>query len=992
MKHLSKLCFLGLFLFIAVQASAQNKVITGRVTNKTDGSALVGVTVVASTNAGTGTVTDADGKYRLSVGADVTSLIFSYTGFAKQQINIAGKSQIDVSLEASISELTEVVVIGYGTQRVKDATGSVASLGNKDFNKGVISTPEQLLQGRIAGVQVTPSNGEPGGSSTINIRGSSSIRSGNDPLYVIDGVPIQGGGTSNSGPTTGSLGSSSARNPLEFINPADIENISVLKDASASAIYGSRGANGVILITTKKGARGQGIQFTSNTTVGSVAKKYNLLTASQFLTAVAATGADANAVNQKANTDWQKQIFRTAVSQNTGLAFGGAKDGFTYRSSFSYDDENGTVKNSGLKRLTGRINASQSFLDDKLKFDLTFLASNIKNTYAPIADNSGYQGSLIGATIGANPTYPIYNPDGTYYFDGSNRNPVAMLNLIDDKDNINRYLGNLGASLKITNNLTYRATFGNDYGMSKRTTYYDPKLAGYTDADNVRGLTLSQISGNGRGQIQNVKQTSQITEHTLTYDLKFRDFSTLTVLAGYSYQVSNTYNWNQVGWNTTTANTLVKSIDAFKNHLPIYGDTTRSQLQSYYSRINYSYKDRYLVTATVRRDGSSKFGANNKYATFPALAVKWKIMNESFAPKNIFEDFSLRINYGKTGNQELPPYASLEITQYNLDGSKSRITNANPNLKWETVTQTGAGIDFALIGGQLTGTLDYFNKSTKDLLFLQDYAQPAANTHRWVNLPGNIVNKGFELGLNLAAVRHKIFSWDIAYNMTILSNKVENFGNSTVNTGAINGQGLSGAYGQVIINNYPLYTFKLPQYAGLDANGFAIYPNGIDIGTLQGSALPKFTTSLTNNFTYGRFNASVFINAATGFYVYNNTANAYFYRGNLVTGHNVTPEVAASSENVLNSGQLSTRFLEKGDFVRLSNVTFGYTFDLIKPRAIKTLRLSVSGQNLALITNYSGLDPEINTNKALNNVPSRGIDYASYPKARTFTFSLNAGF
>ncbi|WP_162846982.1 SusC/RagA family TonB-linked outer membrane protein [Mucilaginibacter gracilis] len=876
MKHFSKLCFLLLFSFATLQVMAQSKTIKGKVTDKKDGSPLIGASIVSDAG-GNGTATDINGQFTLAVPNAAKSLTVSNIGFIKLTVLINGKTTVNIALEANSSNLSEVVVVGYGTQRIKDATGSVASIGTKDFNKGIISTPEQLLQGRIAGVQVTPSSGEPGGGSTINIRGSSSIRSGNDPLYVIDGVPIDNGGTSASGATTGSLGSSTARNPLEFINPNDIENISVLKDASAAAIYGSRGANGVIIITTKKGAKGQGIQLSSNTTVANVAKQYDLLDASSFLTAVKATGADPSAINKGANTNWQNQIFQTGVSQNYNLGFGGANQGFTYRASAGYDEENGTVKKSGLKRLTGRVNASQKVWGDRLRFDLTFLASNVKNTYAPIADNSGYQGSLIGATISANPTYPVYNADGSYYFDGSNRNPVAMLNLIDDRDNINRYLANLGATLKLTKNLSYKATFGNDYSMGVRSTYYDPSLAGYTDADNVRGQSISQISGNGRGQVQNIEKTSQITEHTLTYDVKLHNNSALTVLAGYSYQVSKYNNWNDVGWNTLIPNNLVKDISQFKNHLPQYGDSTRSQLQSYYARVNYSFQDKYLITATVRSDGSSKFGSNNRYATFPALAAKWKIMNESFAPKKVFDDLSLRLNYGQTGNQELPPYSSLAIKQYNFDGSTNSITNANANLKWETTTQFGGGIDFAILHNRLTGTIDYFDKSTKDLLFLQDYAQPAANSHRWVNLPGNIVNKGVEIGLNFVAVEKKIFSWNIAYNMTFLSNKVTNFGNSNVNTGAINGQGLSGAYGQVITNNYPLYTYKVPVFAGFDANGFGIYPNGIDVSTLQGSAIPTFTASLTNNFTYKKFNASFFINGATGFQVYNNTANAYFF-------------------------------------------------------------------------------------------------------------------
>ncbi|WP_299289708.1 SusC/RagA family TonB-linked outer membrane protein [uncultured Mucilaginibacter sp.] len=993
LKRLLQLGFFALICFVIQPAMAQNKVITGRVTDSKDKSALIGVSIIVKGST-TGTNTDASGSFRITVPASATTLVVSYIGYTSKEVSIPASNNVNVTLTSTTNALNEVVVVGYGTQRVKDATGSVASLGPKDFNKGIISTPDQLIQGRIAGVQVTPSSGEPGGSASINIRGTGSIRAGNDPLYVIDGVPITNDTYSGSGATTGSLGSSSARSPLSFLNPADIENISVLKDASASAIYGSRGANGVVLITTRKGRAGQGIQFSANTTVATTASRYKLLNASQFVQAVNGIGADASAINKGANVDYQKEIFRTALSQSYTLGFGGAnKQGFTYRASFGYDDQNGIVKKSALKRLTGRINASQSLFKDVLKFDLNFLASNVKDTYAPITDNAGAQGSLIGAALTLNPTYPVKNPDGTYFFDGSNRNPVAMLNQIDDRDNINRYLGNFGATLKLFKNLSYRGTFGNDYSTSLRKTFYDPNLAGYTESDNVRGQSIAAITGSGRGQLQYVTLSSQITEHTLNYDKRWADNSALTVLGGYSYQVFKNFGRNDVRSNTSTPNVLVKDINNFTTRVPIYGDSTKYELQSFYGRANYSYKDRYLVTATVRTDGSSKFGANHKYATFPALAVKWKIMNESFAPKTLFDELSLRLNYGKTGNQEFPAYQSLAVNQYNFgNNSTTLLYSPNPDLKWETSTQYGAGIDFAILKGRLTGSIDYFNKNGKDLLFFQYFSAPAPSPGQWINLPGNNINKGLELGLNFAAVQGNKFTWDIAYNMTILKNTVKNFAQRVVNTGAINGQGLSGAFSQVIQNGYPLFTFKVAQYNGLDAKGFAIYPNGIDAATLQGSALPKFTAGLTNNFSYGKWSLSFFLNAATGFYVYNNTANAYFYRGNLVTGHNVTTDVAFTNENALNSGQVSTRWLEKGDFLRLSNATLGYTFNLNNSKTFKTLRLNLTGQNLLLITNYSGLDPEINTNKQINNVPSRGIDYTSYPKARTITFGLNAGF
>lgn len=989
-KHLLKVCFFAVFVFFSAAAMAQNKVITGKVTDKKDGSALPGVSVTAVGATG-GAITTADGDYKLSVAGNVTAIKFSYIGYVGQTVNLDGRTSINVSLETSSRSLNEVVVIGYGTQKVKDATGSVASLSTKDFNKGVISTPDQLLQGRIAGVTVTQSSGEPGAGASINIRGTGSIRAGNDPLYVIDGVPVSNdsyAASSGSSP----IGMSSARNPLSFLNPNDIENISILKDASASAIYGSRGANGVVLITTRKGRKGQGIQFSENTSLSTPASRYDILNGPDFLKAVAGVGADANAINKGANTNWQDQIFRKAVSQTVNLGFGGAKDGFTYRASFGYDDQNGIIKKSGLKRLTGHLNANQSLFKDVVKLDLTLAGSNVKNQYAPVTNDAGFQGSLIGATIGLNPTYPIKNADGTYYFDGSNLNPVDMLNNTYDSDNVNRLLSNIGITVKLAKGLSYRGTFGNDYSLAKRTTFYDPTIQGYTSSSTIRGKTVPSISGIGQGDLQTVKLSSQITEQTLTYEKKWSDNSSFTILGGYSYQVFNNKSLIDIRTQTSTKNVLVKNMNDFKDRFPLFGDTTKSELQSYYARLNYSYKDKYLLTATVRTDGSSKFGSNHKYATFPALALKWKIINESFAPKSLFDDLSLRLNYGKTGNQEFPAYQSLSVFQTDLAGNSSQLYFPNPNLKWETTTAYGAGIDFTIVGGRLSGTIDYFNKSTKDLLFFNAFPQPTAAPGIWINLPGNVINKGLEIGLNLEAVKSSKFQWDVNYNMTFLKNNVQNFTGRVVQTGAINGQGLSGAFSQVIQNGYPLFTFKVAQYNGLDKDGFGIYPNGIDVQTLQGSALPKFTASLTNNFTYGNWNLSVFLNAVTGFYVYDNTANAYFYRGSLLTGHNVSHDVAFTNENALNSGQVSTRWLEKGDFLRVSNVNLGYTFPIKNSKIFKTLRFSLTGQNLALITGYKGLDPEINVNKQINNVPSRGIDYTGYPKARTYTFGINAGF
>ncbi|WP_117384084.1 SusC/RagA family TonB-linked outer membrane protein [Mucilaginibacter terrenus] len=1004
-KHLLTLCFFAFTCLFFEPAFAQNKVVTGKVTDKKDGSPLIGVSVGAA--GGSGTLTSVDGTFRLSVPASTTSLTFSYIGYKQATVSIDGQTSIAVSLESTSTSLNEVVVIGYGTQRVKDATGSVATLSPKDFNKGVIATPDQLLQGRIAGVQVTPSSGEPGAGATINIRGAGSIRANDNPLYVVDGIPLDNGGTSG-GYGVGA-GNSSARNPLAFINPSDIENISVLKDASSAAIYGARGANGVILITTRKGRKGQGIQFSATTSVASTAKRYDVLNRDEFLAAVASVGANAGTVaaggvDYGGNTDWQDQIFRSAVSQNYNLGFGGASNTGNYRASLGYDNQQGTVKNSALKRLNARINASQSFFHERLKFDLQSTYSNVKDQFAPITNNAGFNGSLIGAAIQLNPTAPVFDDQGRYFnLNGYNadgypngnsfRNPVSLLDQIDDRDNINRYLNNLTLTLRLFEGLSYKGNFGADISRGLRKTFYDPKVVGYTDAIGIREQNFPSPTGNGTAIYQYNELTNYTTEHTLNYDKKWKDNSSLTALVGYSYQTFKNFNRNEFGFGTSQPGVLVKDYDDFKTHLayPV-GDSSSYRLQSYFARVNYSYKDRYILTGTIRRDGSTRFGPNHKYGNFPALAAKWRISNESFMPKGgFFDDLSLRLNYGKTGNQEIPSYASLAIRQINYNGnSNPQQYLPNPDLKWQANTSYGAGIDFAILKGRLNGSVDYFHKSVSDLLFFQDIAQPALSSRIYRNLDGNVINEGVEVGLNYSAIQGKDFTWDISYNMTFIKNTLENFKNYIV-TGNIDGQGLSGAYAQLITNGVPLYTFNVPNYAGLDANGFGIYPQGLDVSSLQGSPNPKFTAGLTNNFAYKNWTLSFFLNAATGFYVYNNTANAFFYKGNLVSGRNVTRDVAATNENPLNSGEVSTRFLEKGDFLRLSNASVGYTFPL-KESKIKTLRVSVTGQNLFLITNYSGLDPEINTDKQRNDVASRGIDYTSYPKARIFTLGLNASF
>ncbi len=997
-----KSSFIGLFLgLLAFNAQAQNKTVTGKVLDAKDGSPIAAASVVAK-GTFTGAKTAADGTFAITVPSSVTKLVVSSVGYSSKEVSAEGN--VTVSLNQTSEQLNEVVVVGYGTRKVKDATGAVVSLGEKSFNKGVISSPEQLLQGRTAGVNVTSNSGEPGGAVNITIRGTSSVRSNNNPLYVVDGVPLYGGGTVGN---DNLFGASSARNPLSFINPNDIENISILKDASSAAIYGARGANGVVLITTKSGKGKPSLTFNATTSVSTTANRYDLASPQEFMYGIRKTlqdaGIDASSVgnNDKGyNTDWQDQIFRTAISNSYNLAWGYSNSKSSLKLNGSYDNQEGIIKTQGLKRYTFGLKYSNQ-LTSKLKLDVTANQSIVKNSYAQVSNNAGYEGSLIGAMIAYNPTAPVY-VNGTWY-DGAdgNRNPVAILEGFKDNDTYNKLLANVSLSYKLTDNLTYKAIFGMENSNTERFTFADPRLSdqGFKGNINIRGKEFqnTQINTHGRAVKQMADQASTVIEHTLNYDKTFKNGNSLQALAAFSYQKSTDYYRGQQKWgmNMTAPSSNYNAYTG--GTTPIYGDSTQVELQSYFSRLNYTMKDKYILSALVRVDGSSRFSSGNKYGTFPAFGFKWRMLEEKFAQNTlgkIFSNFDMRLNYGVTGNQEFPAYASLALQQVNFNGTNNVITNSNPNLRWEQTTTQGVGIDFSMFNGRLSGTVDYFNKSTEDLLFLISYPQPAASADRWVNLPGKVKNTGWELSLDYQLVRpayRGAFGWDVSYNMSFLKNNVEGFGSTVVNTGEVSGQGLSGAYAQTIRDGSPLFTFVMPTFLRFDAYGNGVYANGAK-DELQGSALPKFNAGLTNNFTYKKLTASVFFNAVTGFYVYNNTANALLLKGSLKTAHNVTREVINSIENSINPGNVSTRFLEKGDYIRLANASLSYAVDVKKGSFIKGLNLTLSGQNLALFTNYSGLDPEVNVDKARGGVPSRGFDYTATPRARTFTLGINARF
>ncbi|MBE7176848.1 MAG: TonB-dependent receptor [Mucilaginibacter polytrichastri] len=985
MKFKPLLLFGVLWCMLCTVALAQNKTITGKITDKADGSPLVGVSVTVK-GSSTGTVTDAEGQFKIGVPENATALVVTYVGYTRTEVQINGRSSINVQLTGEATSLNEVVVVGYGTQKAKDVTGALTSIGTKDFNKGVINSPEQLLQGRVSGVQVTPASGEPGAGVNIRIRGTSSIRAGNNPLFVVDGVPLDGGNITDGAADYGA-GAQSARNPLNFLNPSDIENITVLKDASAAAIYGSRGANGVVLITTKKGIKGQPtLDFNTSASTASTLRRYDVMSAPDFLRLATQAGADAGVINRGSDVNWQDQIFRNGITQNYSLGFGGGNETSLYRLSLSYTGQDGIIKNSGLKRATARLNASHTLFDEKVRFDMQLTASRIDDQYAPVGNNAGFEGNLIGAALQANPTTPIRQADGTLTQASDFRNPMAMLDFISDKARTNRVLGNVGATWKIVDGLQYKFNGGIDNSTAVRSTALNRNLK-FNDIENIgRALRLER------------ELYSYILEHTLNYSKAFNDDNNFDALVGFSYQNFGSRGFNlQSRFFPVTDVPYEDNMGAVNNdgaNKAFNGGSYRSgnELQSFFGRVNYGYKSKYLATATLRVDGSSKFGVNNKYGYFPAVNVGWVISEEGFMPKDVFQNLKLRAGYGITGNQEFPSGLTLVRNEYNAANNGTVAVNSpNPNLKWEETAQLGIGLDFALLNNRLTGSVDYFDKQSKNQLFQAFYAQPAPADYRYVNLPGKIINKGVEFSLNYAVISNDNFSWNVAGNATFIKNDVSGFGSTLIPTGAINGQGLSGAYAQRIQNGYPLGSFYLPVFTGYDADGFGTYANG-GASSIVGSALPKNTYGLNNSFSYKDFSLSFFLNASTGFYVYNNTANALFLKGSLKNGRNVTYDAAESPENSLNSGSVSTRFLEKGDFIRLSNATLSYRVNLKNTNYIKGLSFNVTGQNLFLITKYSGVDPEVNTDKAINGIPSIGIDYTSYPSARILTVGANINF
>ncbi|MFT4848246.1 MAG: TonB-linked SusC/RagA family outer membrane protein [Sediminicola sp.] len=1025
-KLLKKLVFSTIFMFGSI-AFAQT--VSGVVT---EASGPLGGVNILEKGTSNGVLTDFDGNYSISLSTENPVLVFSYIGYLTQEIALAGQTNLNVSLAEDAAVLDEVVVIGYGTTTVRDATGSIASVKAEDFNGGIISTPEQLIQGKTAGVQITSSSGEPGAGMAIRIRGTASVRSNNNPLFVVDGVPLSDGG-SPGGSDLG-FGEGSPRNPLAFLNPNDIESISILKDASATAIYGSRGANGVVIVTTKSGRAGAGgvFEFSTNLSTSTVANTFDLLGRNQFLNAIDTYGGNSAEQDFGSNTDWQDVIFRTATSTDNNFSYSNNYGDGNVRASFSYGKQFGVIQNSDQERITGRVNASHRFLDDKLKLSANVSFSRINDQAAAVTNNAGSLGDLLGATYFANPTWPN-NPN---FETGSAINPAQLLEYYQDKTKTNRILLSGSAEYSILDNLKAKVALGFDQsGADRRAVVSGAVNSGFNNG----------TIGNGRGTFQDINVKNSLVDFTLNYNKEFSN-SKLDFLVGYSYQQFQNYGRtiNGFGFGTGNLDTMgddlvnsaqtieqsistayqqygysnaglsvnqivpeILSYDAIApNRLAIqsvtgdYYDNT-DELQSFFGRANYTIAGKYLFTATMRADGSTRFGPNNQYGYFPSGAFAWQMQDEDFIPESV-STLKLRVSYGITGNQDGLGYGSFTRRQrfgapgiandgaINLAGT-TNVAFQNDDLKWEETGQANLGFDFGFADDRLSGSLDFYHKSTKDLLLQQESAQPAVQPFVFNNLDATVINQGVEFAINYDIIQQDELTWNFGFNIAYNENEVQDFV-GLIQTGAINGNGLTGAYAQLLAEGQPLFSYFLREFGGFDENGISIYPNG-DVQEFVGkSALPDFNVGFSTNLNYKRFNFAAYFNGQYGQYIYNNTANAFQTAGIIGSGQNVTTDVLTNGESTANAPDVSTRFLEKGDFLRLANLTVGYEFPVKQDGAIKSLRFSLTGSNLFVITPYSGLDPEVDTPNPLNNIPSAGIDYTSFPRAKSYTLGINATF
>ncbi len=980
-------------LFCALSLYSQTKSVSGKVTDAT-GNPVSGA--VVKVKGGTNTTTaDSSGRFSLSNVKSGDVLVFSHIGFAGFEETIGSSDQVNIILAPSAASLNEVVVIGYGTTRKKDLTGAITTVTSKDFQKGQITTPEQLIAGKVAGVSIISNGGRPGAGSTIRIRGGSSLQASNDPLIVIDGIPLENSSISGS------------PNPLGFINPNDIESFTILKDASAAAIYGTRAANGVILITTKRGTGGKlRVNFTTNNSISVITKKVDVLSPDEFRKIVNEHGTAAQQeMMGSANTDWQDEIYQPAFSTDNNLSLSGGIKSLPYRLSVGYANQNGVLKTDNLQRISGALMLNPTFFDSHLKVDLNLKGTLQKNRFAP-------QGA-IGAAVTFDPTQPVYATKNTDRFGGfyewldpstatglvnlAGRNPVGLLNQRFDESNPQRLIASITADYKFHFLPELRANLNMGYDISNgKGTVYVPDSAA---SDYVAGGT------GGQNNQYRQKRTNSVFDFYLNYNKLFTGIkSQVDLTAGYSYNNFLTKVFNYASYNAQGIK-YPNSDPAFPYNEPEH------TLLSYFGRLNYTFMDRYLLTATLRKDGSSRFGPDNKWGWFPSVALAWKIKQEDFLTNNsVISDLKLRLGYGVTGQQDgINDYDFLSFYALSAPNATYQFGNTyyqmyrpgafNPNIKWEETSTANIALDYGFLQNRITGSIDFYIKKTSDLLNL--IPQPAGTNFDafFIANVGTMENKGVEFSINAQVLQEQDFTWDAAFNITYNKNTITNLtvvpDDPTyrgILAGGIAG-GIGGGFAQVQQVGYSRNTFNLYKqvyntegkplenvFVDLNEDGII---NQDDLSKSE-SAVPDVFMGFTSSFNYKKWTAGFVLRSSIGNYVYN---NVYSNTGNLnqILGNSV---LYNASSNYLETGfkgnsnnLLSDYYIQNASFLRMDNLTIGYDAGHVFNKTAR-LRVSAGIQNVFVITKYTGLDPEV----------SSGIDNNFYPRPRIFTLGASIDF
>ena len=947
-----------------MEIQQQSRVVKGVVVSK-NGETLPGVSILLK-GTNIGIVTDANGEFSLNIPSESKTLQFSFIGMQTREMNIPRNNVMKVVLEDDMVALDEVVAIGYGSVSKKDLTGSVVNISNKTFNKGVVTSAEQLIAGKVAGLVVTKAGGDPTEGSTMRLRGTTSLLGGNAPLVVIDGVP----------------GAS-----MNIVSPQDIESVSVLKDASAAAIYGARSANGVIIITTKKGKEGHAsISYDGYFGIENIANNLDMLSADQWRKYVADNKLDA--VDYGGNTAWHKEIFRTGYSQNHNLSLTGGSKDTKYRASVNFLDQNGIVLNNDLQRMNASFSLEQSALDNKLTVRMN--ANTTLEKWNDIADKTVYTYSY-----NLNPTIPIYDKEGDYMevLGHAYYNPVAVLNQLTSDKKRNFFQVRLQADYKIIPSLTASVN-----GSISRNNflygYYAPKASKPGEAQ--KGLAKRSTSG----------EDSRLLEANLTYDHIF-GLHKVNAIVGYSYQDFTNESFSAQNRNFATDLFSYNNLGAGNKLQPddIASNKESNRLISFYGRATYSFNNKYTATATVRRDGSSRFGTNNRWGIFPSGSVAWRLSEEAFMEDVSFiDDLKLRVSYGITGNQDIPNYRTMAL--YGTSGyyysngefftQYAPSQNPNPDLKWEQTAQLNVGLDYYLWGGKLRGSIEYYNKQTSNLLYDYPVPSPPYQFGSMIANVGEVSNKGIEIVIESTPVQNKDFKWDLSFNFSKNKNMVESLSNEefkrdVVYTGAASISGLQET-SQILKAGYPLGTFYGAKYIGQDADGIFQYEDVSKDGkfvysddrTDIGCAQPDFTINLTNSFEYKNFTLSFLLRGVFGNDVLNGSA-LYLNDVSRLPGNNIlTSGLGIAKQKLV----YSSYYIEDGSFVRLDNLQLGYNFKLGEKSKVKRLRVYVTGNNLFVITKYKGIDPEVPQDGIVFGIDAQNY----YPKTRSFTAGVNISF